>query len=103
MAGLRLGTNLMRQKQSYRDWINNRTKDGTIATDEDSIPMETLPKGESDSIYKFKRKQYKQPSGVSKTLVGAEGLESAYHVIAGVGMIAGVIARVRAGVLPLEA
>jgi citrate synthase len=102
MAGLRLGTNLMRQKQSYRDWTSSRSKEGTIATDEDSIPMETLPKGESDSIYKFKRKQYKQPSGVSKYLVGAEGLESAYHVIAGVGMIAGVIARVRAGVLPLE-
>lgn len=103
MAGLRLGTNLMRQKQSYRDWTNNRALDGkSIATDEDSIPMETLPKGESDSIYKFKRKQYKQPSGVSKYLVGAEGIESAYHVIAGVSTIAGVISRVRNGVLPLE-
>lgn len=103
MAGLRLGTNLMRQKQSYRDWTDSRARDGeSIATDEDSIPMETLPKGESDSIYKFKRKQYKQPSGVSKYLVGAEGFESAYHVIAGVNTIAGTIARVRAGVLPLE-
>ncbi len=103
MAGLRLGTNLMRQKQSYRDWTDERALDGeSIATDEDSIPMETLPKGESDSIYKFKRKQYKQPSGVSKYLVGAEGFESAYHVIAGVSTIAGTIARVRAGMLPLE-
>jgi citrate synthase len=102
MAGMRLGTNLMRQKQTYRDYEKPTPRDGMqIATDEDSIPMETLPKGEADSIYRFTRKQFKKHTK-KKDLVGAEGRESAYHVISGVNSICGTIARVRAGYLPLE-
>jgi len=102
MAALRLGTNLMRQKQTYRDWEKLTPGDGMqIATDEDSIPMETLPMGEADSIYRFNKKQFKKHTK-KKDLVGAEGRESAYHVISGVNSICGAIARVRAGYLPLE-
>src|SRR6056297_3215420 len=55
MGALRLGTNLMRQectfvdKEEYRPNVKN-----TISADEDSIPMETRPKGEKKAIYSLK-------------------------------------------------
>lgn len=102
MAALRLGTNLMRQKQTYRDIERNDQPGYGISTDEDSIPMETLPKGEEEAIYGFKQKWYTPPPNAEPTMRGSEGLESCYHLIAGVGSIVGAIARLRQGRLPLE-
>ena len=103
MAALRLGTNLMRQIQTYRDRETAIPQAAPIATDEDSIPMETKPRGERRPKYEFKNKLYKQPKDVDSDLRGSEGLESCYRLIAGVAGIAGAIARLRAGHLPLEA
>jgi citrate synthase len=102
MAALRLGTNLMRQKQTFRDTEDAQAEVPKIATDEDSIPMETRPMGHKDSIYGFDKKQYKQPKGVNKELLGGEELDSCYHLIAGLSSIAATIARIRYGRLPLE-
>ena len=102
MAALRLGVNLMRQKQTYRDKKAARFLARTIATDEDSIPMETIPTGEKRSIYEFHRKLYKQPSDLDVTLLSSEGFEDCYHLISGVASIAASIARLRTGRLPLE-
>ncbi|MFP4562185.1 MAG: citrate/2-methylcitrate synthase [Spirochaetia bacterium] len=102
MAALRLGTNLMRQKQTFRDTEDAQAEIPKIATDEDSIPMETRPMGHKDSVYGFDRKQYKQPKGANKELLGGEELDSCYRLIAGLSSIAATIARIRYGRLPLE-
>lgn len=103
MAALRLGVNLMRQKQTYRDQKDSKFKSVFIATDEDSIPMETKPIGEKKPVYEFRKRGYKQPEGIkTDILLGSEEIESCYHLIAGVTAIAASIARVRTGHLPLE-
>ncbi|HOO52710.1 MAG TPA: citrate/2-methylcitrate synthase [Methanothrix sp.] len=46
MAALRLGTNFMHQRLTWRDREGGQPSlDDTIASDEDSIPMETPPRG----------------------------------------------------------
>ncbi|MFW5747174.1 MAG: citrate/2-methylcitrate synthase [bacterium] len=102
MAALRLGTLLMRQKQTFRDKDAATPKTASIAADEDSIPMETKPIGYQHAIYEFSKKQYKKPAKESKKVHSAEGMESCYKLIAGVSTIAASIARLRAGHLPIE-
>ena len=102
MSALRLGVDLMRQKQTYRDRAVSGTVAASIATDEDSIPMETKPMGESRSIYEFHMRPFVKPENREANLLSAEGIESCYHLIAGVATITGVIARLRKGHLPLE-
>lgn len=102
MAALRLGINLMRQKQTYRDREEALARTVSIATDEDSIPMETKPFGDKRPIYEFRKKQYRHPRNLGIELLGSEELESCYHLIAGVASIAASIARLRKGRLPLE-
>ena len=50
MAALRLGTLLMRQKQTFRDKDVAMKKTASIAEDEDSIPMETKTIGYQHAI-----------------------------------------------------
>ena len=104
MAALRLGINLMRQTQTYRDRKEVSFPDipEPISSDEDSIPMETVPMGEDRAIYEFPRRVYKRPEEVSSDLLGSEEVESCYHLVAGSASIAGTIARVRQGHWPLE-
>ena len=102
MAALRLGVNLMRQKQTYRDRKETKSLAASIATDEDSIPMETKPTGERRPIYEFHKRLYKQPSELEAHLLSSEGLEDCYHLISGAASIATSIARLREGRLPLE-
>ena len=103
MAALRLGTNLMRQKQTYRDQeVSGPHLEDATSADDDSIPMETQPRGERSAVYEFRGKRHQRPKGVERELRGAEGLMSCYHIIAGVSSIAGAIARLRQGHLPIE-
>ncbi len=102
MAALRMGTNFMRQKQTYRDREFEDNNSTIIASDEDSIPMETAPKGEKKAIYEFKKKN-KSPKNVDKNLLSSEDLDSGYHLISGIASIAASISRLREGKLPIEA
>jgi len=107
MAALRIGTNMMRQHQTFRDQEEARPDlDTAIGSDEDSIPMETKPYGEPDAVYKFKQsvRQGKVKSVPDRphVLVDAAGLASAYHLIAGVATLAAAIARLRKGKMPIE-
>ncbi|MFP4536447.1 MAG: citrate/2-methylcitrate synthase, partial [Spirochaetaceae bacterium] len=104
MAALRLGTNLMRQKQTTRDRQGLDEMGAPIASDEDSIPMETKPVGYRRPVFEFlsgvfgKRVSTDSPEeGLS-----SEEIESCYNLIAGVASIAATIGRVRLGKLPLE-
>ncbi|MBN2735963.1 MAG: citrate/2-methylcitrate synthase [Spirochaetales bacterium] len=102
MAALRLGINFMRHKQTYRDQAEVVSKAESIATDEDSIAMETPPRGERKSIYEFRKKQYRRPKNVQAGLVGSEGVGSCIRLIAGLPTIVAAIARIRKGHLPIE-
>ncbi|MFO8052498.1 MAG: citrate/2-methylcitrate synthase, partial [Candidatus Omnitrophota bacterium] len=104
MGALRLGTNLMRQECTFVDKEEYRPDaETTISADEDSIPMETKPKGEKKAIYSLKRAEgIKKPTGLSKDLHMPVGFESALHLISGIPTIAGAVSRLRAGELPLN-
>lgn len=102
MAALRLGANLMRHKQTYRDKEDIEFLSRTISTDEDSIPMETKPRGEEKPIYEFHDKQFQYPKSMDGGLTSSEGFEDCYHLISGVASIAASVARLRKGHMPLE-
>jgi len=102
MGALRLGTLLMRRKYSHRDEEKYRpTTDDAISADEDSIPMETAPKGEIHAIYEFK-KRTEEVKARRKQLEDASGIDACYHLIAGVSTITAAIARIHQGYLPIE-
>ncbi len=106
MAALRLGTNLMRREFSYADREEARPDIAkAISSDEDSIPMETVPRGEERAIYEFKRDRAPvrpKPREVDRALDDASGVESCYHLIAGVASITAAIARLRQNHMPIE-
>jgi citrate synthase len=102
MAALRLGTNLMRQKQTYRDRRELDAFGAPIASDEDSIAMETVPRGERHPVYEFLHGASDGSSTEPNTLVASEEIASCYNLIAGISSVAATIGRVRAGRLPLE-
>jgi len=89
MSALRLGVNLMRQEFTSLDQNDyGFSKTDVISTDEDSIPMETVPRGEKRAIYEFKARE------ASKS---AAGYTACYHLIAGVSSIAAAIVRIQQG------
>ena len=103
MAALRMGTNFMRQEFTYMDQEGGRpTTSDAISSDEDSIPMETLPRGEERAIYEFKDFQSRKEPQADSDLQNTWGVEACYHLISGVATIAAAIARNRKGLLPLE-
>jgi len=104
MAVLRLGTNLMRQEFTYVDKDEKRFEVGkVIGTDEDSIPMETIPRGGESATYEFKKKKrLKKLVVLQEDLGPAVGYASCYHLISGVATIAAAIRRIRLGYFPLE-
>ena len=94
MSALRLGVNLMRQEFTSLDQNDyGFSKTDVISTDEDSIPMETVPRGEKRAIYEFKARE------ASKS---AAGYTACYHLIAGVSSIAAAIVRIQQGHFPIE-
>ncbi|MCF7908497.1 MAG: citrate synthase/methylcitrate synthase [Candidatus Omnitrophica bacterium] len=102
MAALRFGVNLMRQECTSVDRDSYKTDATIISADEDSIAMETRPKGEKHAIYEFERIVRKKAKDVSDGLHPAAGYESSWHLISGVVSVAGAIARLRQGNLPID-
>ncbi|OVE75155.1 citrate synthase [bacterium E08(2017)] len=98
MAALRVGTNFMRQRLTWRDkdWARVDGQ-GAIATDEDSIPMETMPFGEDHAVYEFKAQKIKPPSEALRKHDDAESIQSCMHLISGVATIAAAIKLMREG------
>jgi len=98
MAALRLGTLLMRQKQTQRDHDAAKPSiDSAIGSDEDSIAMETQPRGFEKAVYEFAT-----PAELTTGTEEAAGITSCYRLISGVSTIAAAIARLRKGRLPIE-
>lgn len=106
MASLRLGTNLMRLRQTDRDLEDHvrSSKHKLISSDEDSIPMEREPMGTRKAIYEFSDTSLDTPR---KKLTGTQkrrvhNFEACHHLTAGVATLAAAIARIRRHRLPLE-
>jgi citrate synthase len=102
MAALRLGVMMMRQELTHMDekeWHPRAMS--VIGADEDSIPMETVPRGDKHAIYEFKRRRGAggKPGGGADE---GSGIGACYHLIAGLATVAAAIARVHRGRLPIE-
>lgn len=94
MAPLRMGSILMRQEFTYLDREEGRPGiNDAISSDEDSIPMETIPRGDEHAVYEFKAR---------RGFEDASGPEACYHLIAGLSTIVAAIARIRYGKMPIE-
>lgn len=108
MSALRLGINLMRQRQTDRDMGDHVriSKHKTIGTDEDSIPMEKEPRGHRKAIYEFSDKSLEIAAAKKKKAEKYErrvhNLDACYHLISGTATLAAAIARVREHKLPIE-
>ncbi|MCP4714829.1 MAG: citrate/2-methylcitrate synthase, partial [Deltaproteobacteria bacterium] len=102
MGALRLGTNMMRQEFTILDQEQGRPgAAGAIGADEDSIAMETSPRGEERAIYEFEKGRVRSRAAVTP-LTEACGFDACYHLISGVATISAAIARVREGHVPIE-
>ena len=101
MSALRLGINLLRQKRTFRDQEGVSTTK-PIASDEDSIPMETPPTGEKEAIYHFDSPSFSHPKAEDRHLTASTELESCYQLISGVAVLTAAIMRLRRGMLPIE-
>lgn len=103
MGALRLGTNLMRQEFTRIDMEEGKPDvDDAIGSDEDSIPMETLPRGDKQAIYEFRKTKEKKMTEHDLMVEQACGLDACYHLISGVATITAAIARLRKGLIPIE-
>jgi citrate synthase len=110
MSALRLGTNLMSQEFTslHKDRKFDMDSD-YIASDDDSIAMETMPKGEEHAVYEFKlQKLSREQSLATRNRLNSDvedgsDLEACYHLISGLATIAAAISRIHRGHLPIEA
>ncbi|MBN2301682.1 MAG: citrate/2-methylcitrate synthase [Lentisphaerae bacterium] len=103
MAALRFGENLMRQRRTWRDSESARpSPEDAIAADEDSIAMETRPRGEEHAIYEFKTHKQARPEDARKISDDATSMEACAYLISGMATLTAAIARIRANRMPIE-
>jgi citrate synthase len=109
MAALRLGTNMMRQEFTYLDHGKNAPLKGeATASDDDSIAMETLPKGGQNAAFEFRHDRRQKRPAVSgknkKPPLKDDGssIDTCYHLISGVATITAAVSRLQSGRIPLE-
>lgn len=103
MSALRLGVNMMRQRLTWRDMeIARPSTEDAIASDEDSIAMETEPAGQKHAIYEFRKMRKARPEEAKRTTDDAAGIDSCMRLIAGIPTVTACIARVREDKLPIE-
>ncbi len=103
MAALRMGAHFLRREFSTIDQDDHKPDSGDfIGSDEDSIAMETVPKGSKRAIYEFKRKKQRERERDDGTYNPATGYGPCYSLIAGTSCLAAAIKRVREGHLPIE-
>lgn len=103
MAALRLGSDFLRQRVTWRDRNSAPTyPTDAIAADEDSIPMETEPRGEKHAIYEFRTRRRPRPPDVSKITTDATRMDDCLRLIASMSTLCAAIRRLREDKLPIE-
>jgi citrate synthase len=104
MAALRMGVHFLRNEFSIIDKDGYRQRPGNvIGSDEDSIAMETVPRGETHAIYEFKNKSQEDLGHDNGMYDPATGYMTSYSLISGIACVAAAIKRLREKHLPLEA
>ena len=105
MGALRLGINLMRTEFSDFDLIEALPSlSDAIASDEDSIPMETIPFGEKHATFEFKMKKgrKRKTSRAERQIDKISIYDTAMQLIAGVSTIIAAASRLHQNRFPLE-
>lgn len=102
MGALRLGVNMMRKRLTWRDMGDAQYESEIIYADEDSIAMETMPKGEEHAIYEFDQKKMARPGTADAITDDAQSDDSILHLIAGLSTLTAAIGRLRNNHLPIE-
>jgi len=104
MGALRLGINMMRQEFTNIDKEEARPATiDAIGSDEDSIAMETAPKGDIRATYEFKQSETdKKNKGRPKQLDDGHGMEACCHLISGVSTLTAAIAKIHQKHMPIE-
>jgi citrate synthase len=104
MAGLRMGAHFLRREFSNVDRDDYKDDEqNVIGSDEDSIAMETVPRGEKSAIYEFKEKEKHIEAEDDGRYNPAVGYTPCFSLISGIACIAAAIKRLREGRLPIEA
>ena len=104
MAILRIGTHFLRDEFTDADQKENQLDlSKIIGTDEDSIPMETMPMGEKHAIYEFVNKYKKTNVSLNEsTLHSAMGYRACYGLISGVASLTAATCRIKKGQFPIQ-
>ena len=103
MRALRLGISLSHLEFTTSDQASASAQDHlVIASDEDSIAMETEPAGFEHAVYEFRRRDKQADSVVTGSDGDPSGLDACYRLIAGSATIAAAIGRLRNGLMPIE-
>lgn len=100
MAALRIGTNMLRQRQTWRD-LRGASPDSqtTLGTDEDAITFED----QQNPAFDFKRNEaYHKPENARESTDNAQGPESCIRLISAMAVLAAAITRIRADHIPIE-
>lgn len=101
MAALRIGTMLMRQRQTFRDHRDAAFETGAVGTDEDSIAMETPITGGDRAVYEFSQKAPVRPQAALASATSAD-LDSCYRLIAGISTLLAACQKIRKGRMPID-
>jgi citrate synthase len=103
MACMRIGSNLMRLNQTSLDSADEalRPARSVVGSDEDSIAMETKPQGHAEAVYEFSPPPRPKPRRGTELSTGVD-LEACRRLTAGLASVCGMVARMKAGRLPLE-
>ncbi len=109
MAALRLGTNMMRQEFTFLDAEKDAPVKGeAIASDDDSIAMETQPAGGKNATFEFRfGRKFRSMKGtkkrkMEKRIDDGSNIDTCYHLISGVATITAAISRLHQGNIPIE-
>lgn len=106
MAALRIGTNMMRQRLTWRDMSEAAPDDDemlSLGTDEDSITQETDAGGNTRATYEFKKGgAFRKPEAARPITDNASGIDSCIRLISGMSVLTAAISRIRGDHLPIE-
>ena len=105
MAALRIGTNFMRQRLTWRDMADAKVRaPDVLASDEDTVSIDAAGHAavQDPTAFELSNTNAKRPEDAKKTADDAQSIETCIHLIAGMATIAAGISRLREGKLPLE-
>lgn len=106
MAALRIGTNMLRQRQTWRDLSGAAPDDDemlSLGTDEDAITQDSDYQGNSRATYEFKQGgAFRKPGAARASCDSATGIDSCIRLISALSVITAAVSRIRTDHIPIE-